>query len=70
MSVLNYLDNLATKAVLKEEELTSIRTSILNLKSNLKCYFGDEIQESFQFVSSKRETILPRKFRYRLYDCL
>ena len=36
MSVLRYLDDLSSKALLKEEELTSIRTSILYLKYILK----------------------------------
>lgn len=61
MSVLNYLDNLAKDAILKEDEKKSICKSILNLDIRLKYFFENEISETLQFGSSKRETILPRK---------
>ena len=61
MSVLSYLDELASDAILNEKEEDSIITSIKTLQSRLDSYFGDEVKVHFKFGSSTRGTILPRK---------
>ena len=60
MSVLGYLENLASNAILSDDEKSSIETSISTLQSRLNNYFGDELKEHFKFGSSTRGTILPR----------
>lgn len=60
MSVLSYLDNLASNAILSEDEKSSIETSINTLQIRLNNYFGDALNEHFKFGSSTRGTILPR----------
>lgn len=61
MSVLSYLENLASNAILDDNEKTSIETSISTLKTRLNSYFGNKLSSHFQFGSSTRGTILPRK---------
>lgn len=61
MSVLRYLENLASNAILSDDEESSIDTSISTLQTRLDSYFGDELKEHFKFGSSTRGTILPRK---------
>lgn len=61
MTVLGYLENLASDLNLAEQEKESIQTSISTLSSRLNLYFGDEIRELIQFGSSTRNTMLPRK---------
>lgn len=61
MSVNSYLTSLASELVLSQSEKSSILTSINTLSSRLDAYFGDTITEHFQFGSSTRGTILPRK---------
>lgn len=60
MSVLSYLDNLASNAILSDGEESSIETSISTLQTRLDSYFVDELKEHFKFGSSTRGTILPR----------
>lgn len=63
MSINSYLDNLADKLVLSENEKGSIKTSIDTLSQRLNSYFygyGD-LEEHFIFGSYTRRTILPRK---------
>lgn len=60
MSVLSYLENLASNAILGEDEKISIEKSINTLKARLDNYFGNELKEHFKFGSSTRGTILPR----------
>ena len=60
MSVLSYLDNLASNAILSDGEESSIETSISTLQTRLDSYFEDELKEHFKFGSSTRGTILPR----------
>jgi hypothetical protein len=63
MSVLTYLQDRASKAVLSDAEKSSINTSISTLSSRLKSYFdtpGDGLSGNFRFGSSTRGTILPR----------
>ncbi len=61
MSVLTYLVQRASEAVLSDEEKRSINTSITTLRTRLTSYFGQSVSEQFQFGSSTRGTILPRK---------
>lgn len=60
MSVLSYLEDLASNAILGEDEKISIEKSINTLKVRLDNYFGNELKEHFKFGSSTRGTILPR----------
>ncbi|NCD41387.1 MAG: nucleotidyltransferase [Bacteroidia bacterium] len=60
MSVQTYLERRSREAILRDDEKTSIQTSIQTLKQRLS-YSGLQISESFQFGSSTRGTILPRK---------
>ncbi len=61
MSVLSYLENLASNAILGSKEEESIEISINTLRSRLNNYFGNELIKHFKFGSSTRNTILPRK---------
>ncbi|WP_137819602.1 nucleotidyltransferase [Pseudomonas sp. 2FG] len=61
MSVLSYLEKRASAAVLSDDEKRSINTSITTLRARLTSYFGQGVSEQFQFGSSTRGTILPRK---------
>ena len=60
LSVLSYLTQRASDAVLNGTEKTSIDKSITTLKSRLDVYFGDKLKTHFRFGSSTRGTILPR----------
>lgn len=60
MSVISYLDRRASEAVLSEDELSSINTSISTIKTRLTSFFGTGLSEQFRFGSSTRGTILPR----------
>ncbi|WP_410474765.1 SMODS domain-containing nucleotidyltransferase [Guyparkeria sp. TX1] len=61
MTVNSHLVNLASDLVLSSTEKTNITTSINTLSSRLEAYFGVGINEKFQFGSSCRGTILPRR---------
>lgn len=61
MSVLGYLNNLASNLNIAENEKESIATSISALDKRLDHYFGDELEEKLQFGSSTRNTMLPRE---------
>jgi len=61
MSVNSYLSDLASELVLSTTEKESINKSVATLRSRLTAYFSDDIKEQFQFGSSMRGTILPRK---------
>ncbi len=61
MSVNTYLTQLASDLVLDETEKSNITTSISTLKVRLDAYFASNITRQFQFGSSTRGTILPRK---------
>ncbi|MEI2406356.1 SMODS domain-containing nucleotidyltransferase [Niallia taxi] len=62
MSVNNYLSTLSSSLVLSSTENTNIRTSIANLSRNLNYYFNQgQLHTHFQFGSSTRGTILPRR---------
>jgi len=60
MSVISYMDSLASKLVLKGTEKESIKKSIAALRQRLNYHF-DSIEEMFVFGSYTRGTILPRK---------
>ncbi len=60
MSVISYLDERASDAVLSSGEQSSINTSINTLNSRLTTYFGNDLSNQFRFGSSTRGTILPR----------
>jgi hypothetical protein len=61
MSVLSFLNDTASNAVLSSPEQSSITTSISTLQSRLGLHFTDgEIKQQFRFGSSTRSTILPR----------
>ncbi len=61
MTVLTYLTEKASNAVLSGNEKTSIDTSIATLQSRLTAYFqAGAIAKHFRFGSSTRGTILPR----------
>lgn len=61
MSVNTHLTQLASSLVLSDTEKSSISTSINTLGTRLNSYFGNGITNHFQFGSSTRGTILPRK---------
>ena len=65
MSVLSHLDNVASNFVLTSTEQASITTSINTLKSRINAHFSSNVKEHFQFGSSTRDTILPRKYDER-----
>lgn len=60
MSVLTYLQQRASDAVLSANENSSIATSIATLQTRISSYFGTGVAEHFRFGSSTRGTILPR----------
>ncbi len=61
MSVLSFLTNTASSAVLSTNEQSSITTSISTLQTRISQHFASGvIQQHFRFGSSTRGTILPR----------
>jgi predicted nucleotidyltransferase len=61
MSVLTYLTNMASNAVLSSTEQSSIATSITTLQTRMGLHFeSGMIKQHFRFGSSTRGTILPR----------
>lgn len=61
MSVLSFLTDTASSAVLSFSEQSSITTSIATLQSRMALYFDTGvIEQHFRFGSSTRGTILPR----------
>lgn len=61
MSVLSFLTNTASSAVLSAAEQTSIATSVTTLQTRMSLHFGNgAIAQHFRFGSSTRGTILPR----------
>ncbi len=61
MSVDSYLNTLANRLVLSEQEKASIELSIKTLKTRLISHFGNSILQQMQIGSSSRGTILPRE---------
>jgi hypothetical protein len=60
MTVLDYVKQLASDAVLSETEKVSINTSIDAINTRLNLFFGEELSRQLRFGSSLRGTILPR----------
>lgn len=60
MSVLSYLTQRASDAVLSGAEKDSISKSISTLMNRIDYYFESDVTSRFQFGSSTRGTILPR----------
>lgn len=60
MSVLSYLVNRASGAVLSGSENASIERSISTLQTRLNTYFDGDLETHFRFGSSTRGTNLPR----------
>lgn len=60
MSVSTYLNAIAEKAILSDDEKASINRSLSTLKMRLVSYFGSTISSHYQFGSFDRGTILPR----------
>lgn len=61
MSVLSFLTDTASSAVLSTTEQSSITTSISTLQTRISQYFASGIiEQHFRFGSSTRGTILPR----------
>lgn len=66
MSVLSFLTDTASNAVLSSAEQSSIATSISTLQSRIGLHFASGvIQQHFRFGSSTRGTILPRSMDER-----
>lgn len=61
MTVNSHLTDVASALVLSSTEKASISTSIATLSVRLTAYFGSGVTGQFQFGSSTRETILPRR---------
>lgn len=62
MTVQTYLDGLASKLYLKQDEKDKINKSIDTLASRLNLYFNNnQLNDHFKFGSYTRGTILPRK---------
>ena len=62
MSVLSYLENVASNFVLYSNELSNISTSVNTISNRINLYFDSMVKEHFKFGSSTRDTILPRKY--------
>ncbi len=60
MSLLGYLQDKASAAVLSVSERDSINKSIETLKGRISSYFEKSLVQQFRFGSSTRGTILPR----------
>jgi hypothetical protein len=66
MSVLSFLTDTASNAVLSSDEQSSITTSIATLQSRIGLHFASSaIKQHFRFGSSTRGTILPRSMDER-----
>jgi len=60
MSVLSYLNNLASDLNIAENEKESISTSLAAIQKRLDSYFEDKLIDQIKFGSSTRNTMLPR----------
>lgn len=66
MSVLSFLTDAASSAVLSSNEQSSINTSIATLQSRMALHFDSGVvKQHFRFGSSTRGTILPRSMDER-----
>ncbi len=60
MSVLSYLQSLASDLNIADLEAVSITRSVDTIHTRLGSYFGIDVKERFRFGSSTRKTMLPR----------
>ena len=60
MTVNSYLTNLASRAILRDDEKVSVLRSITTLQSRIALHFGSQVGQHFVFGSYSRDTILPR----------
>lgn len=56
-----HLVAVARSLVLRDDENSHIATSISTLRARLISWFGNDVKKQYQFGSSVRETILPRR---------
>ncbi|WP_409029332.1 SMODS domain-containing nucleotidyltransferase [Gracilimonas sediminicola] len=61
MTINSYLTSIANQAIVRDDEKQNIKRSISTLSDRLNKYFGSEITNHFQFGSSSRDTMMPRK---------
>lgn len=61
MSVLTYLNNIASSCAIETDDQQAIERSISTLKTRLTAYFGSDISSQFKFGSSTRKTMLPKE---------
>lgn len=62
MAVNSYLENLAKRAIVRDDEKNKIEISIKTITNKLKNYFEYDIESPFIFGSYKRGTIISRAF--------
>ncbi len=62
MSVNSYLNNLAEKAIVRDNEKNKIQVSVKAIKERLEQHFSSEVDKVFIFGSYKRKTIISRQF--------
>lgn len=60
MTINSYLTNLASQAILRDDEKAGVQRSITTLQTRLVDHFGTQISQHFVFGSYSRGTILPR----------
>lgn len=60
MTINSYLTQIATHAILREDEKAGIQRSLTTLQSRLVDYFGAQLGKHFVFGSYSRGTALPR----------
>lgn len=62
MSVNTYLNDLAERAIVRDNERDKIQVSVNAIKERLEQYFASEVDKIFIFGSYKRRTIISRQF--------
>lgn len=62
MSVNSYLNDLAVRAIVRDNEKNKIQVSVNAIKERLEQHFTSEVDKVFLFGSYKRGTIISRKF--------
>ncbi|MDE6885848.1 MAG: nucleotidyltransferase domain-containing protein [Helicobacteraceae bacterium] len=62
MSVNSYLNDLAVRAIVRDNEKNKIQVSVKAIKERLEQHFSSEVDKVFIFGSYKRGTIIPRQF--------
>ncbi len=62
MSVNSYLNDLAERAIVRDNEKNKIQVSVKAIKERLEQHFSSEVDKVFIFGSYKRGTIISRQF--------